>query len=118
MWHMVPFILFFVVKSFLFLEWLKNSRESGLWRKSANIGGTMAGQIKTVRTRGRAGELWLGRLGIQAKHRAPLVLGLGCRIIGSVDWHMVGALLLGSVPGSTLAATSRSTLPIASCSEP
>jgi hypothetical protein len=32
--------------------------------------GTMARQIKTVRIRWRAGELWLGRLGIQAKHDA------------------------------------------------
>ena len=63
------------------------------------MSGSTARQIRTVRNRGWAGELWLGRLGIQAKHDATLVVGLSYWIFGSVDWHIVGTLLLGSLPG-------------------
>ncbi len=45
------------------------------------------------------GELWLVRLAIQAAHDATLLIGHSYWTIGSVDWHIVGALLLGSIPG-------------------
>ena len=40
-------------------------------------------------------------VGSDLAHAVPLTLvaGLGHWIIGSVDWHIVGALLLGSLPG-------------------
>ena len=53
-------------------------------------------------------------VGSDLAHAVPLTLvaGLGHWIIGSVDWHIVGALLLGSLPGiyigSHLAAYCRS----------
>jgi uncharacterized membrane protein YfcA len=39
-------------------------------------------------------------VGSDLAHAVPLTqAGLGHWIIGSVDWHIVGALLLGSLPG-------------------
>jgi uncharacterized membrane protein YfcA len=40
-------------------------------------------------------------VGSDLAHAVPLTLvaGLGHWIIGSVDWHIVGALLVGSLPG-------------------
>jgi uncharacterized protein len=41
------------------------------------------------------------RWGSDLAHAVPLTLvaGLGHWLIGSVDWYIVGALLLGSLPG-------------------
>ena len=40
-------------------------------------------------------------VGSDLAHAVPLTLvaGLGHWLIGSVDWYIVGALLLGSLPG-------------------
>src|SRR5690242_4277888 len=43
-------------------------------------------------------------VGSDLAHAVPLTLGagLGHWLIGSVDWHIVGALLLGSLPGISI----------------
>jgi uncharacterized membrane protein YfcA len=40
-------------------------------------------------------------VGTDIAHAVPLTLvgGLGYWILGSVDWHLLGALLIGSIPG-------------------
>jgi uncharacterized membrane protein YfcA len=57
-------------------------------------------------------------VGSDLAHAVPLTLvaGLGHWLIGSVDWYIVGALLLGSLPGSQSIATWRPAFPIASYS--
>jgi hypothetical protein len=47
-----------------------------------------------------------------------LVASLGHWLIGSVDWYIVGALLLGPYRASQSVATWRPAFPIASCSPP
>jgi uncharacterized protein len=43
-------------------------------------------------------------VGSDLAHAVPLTLvaGLGHSLIGSVDWYIVGALLLGSLPGVSI----------------
>ena len=43
-------------------------------------------------------------VGSDLAHAVPLTLvaGLGHWLIGSVDWYIVGALLLGSLPGISI----------------
>ena len=58
-------------------------------------------------------------VGSDLAHAVPLTLvaGLGHWIIGSVDWHTVGATARFPWQASTLAATLRPKWPIASCSQ-
>ena len=56
-------------------------------------------------------------VGSDLAHAVPLTLaaGLGHWLIGSVDWHIVGALLLGSLPGISIGSYFAPEFPIASC---
>ena len=57
-------------------------------------------------------------VGSDLAHAVPLTLvaGLGHWLIGSVDWYIVGALLLGSLPGISIGSHGRPAFPIASYS--
>ena len=63
----------------------------------ANQLGERLGKQVFVDNRSGAG----GVVGSDLAHAVPLTLvaGLGHWLIGSVDWHIVGSLLLGSLPG-------------------
>ena len=62
-------------------------------------------------------------VGSDLAHAVPLTLvaGLGHWLIGSVNWYIVGALLLGSLPGISIGShveariSDRFLLPVASC---
>jgi hypothetical protein len=57
-------------------------------------------------------------VGSDLAHAVPLTLvaGLGHWLIGSVDWYIVGALLLGSLPGISIGSHPVPAFSIASCS--
>ena len=62
-------------------------------------------------------------VGSDLAHAVPLTLvaGLGHWLIGSVDWYIVGALLLGSLPGISIGSylatriSDRFLLPVLAC---
>ena len=62
-------------------------------------------------------------VGSDLAHAVPLTLvaGLGHWLIGSVDWYIVGALLLGSLPGISIGSylatriSDRLLLPVLAC---
>ncbi len=56
-------------------------------------------------------------VGTEIAHAVPLTLvaGLGHAGMGNMDWSLLGYLLLGSLPGIYLAATSPDGSPTACC---
>jgi uncharacterized protein len=59
-------------------------------------------------------------VGSDIAHAVPLTLvaGIGYWTLGSIDWHLLGALLAGALPGSSSAAMSRCGCPRRSCASP
>jgi uncharacterized membrane protein YfcA len=56
-------------------------------------------------------------VGSDVAHAVPLTLvaGLGHWLIGSVDWSLLGSLLLGSLPGIWLGSHASAKVPTAFC---